>query len=70
MFDVNPDAAKFYLKDLEEQVAASRLGWEARPRRMRSTTRELRWGSLVALHSRHAARVFASALRVAVTAIF
>ncbi len=65
MFDVNPDAAKFYFKDLERQVAASR-----RPRDMPhvpagSTSQDTSSDTLVALCGRLTARARAAARSVA-----
>jgi hypothetical protein len=65
MFDVNPDAAKFYLKDLERQVAASR--W---PRGMPhvpagSSSQDTSSDTLVALCGRLSTRALAAARSVA-----
>ena len=71
MFDVNPDAAKFYLKDLERQATASRRLREVPPHKStENPLRETRPGSLVGSCGRLGARVFATAVRGAVAAVF
>lgn len=70
MFDVNPDSAKYYFRNLERQVAASRQprGIPCRPEQ--GTPMKTRWESLVASYGRLLGRVLASVVRVVVTAIF
>lgn len=68
MFDANPDAAKFYLKDLERQVAASR-----RPRGLphapaAGASRNIGSDPLVALLGRLSAQALAAARSVAAAA--
>jgi hypothetical protein len=70
MFDVNPDAAKFYFKDLERQVAASRRPRGVSPVPAARTSGATGSDSLVTLCSRLSARVFASALRGMAAVLF
>jgi hypothetical protein len=63
MFDVNPDAAKYYLKDIERQVAAARQPRGVPGQPARSTPSDRRSGRLPAVCGRITARLLASAVR-------
>lgn len=69
MFDINPDAMKYHLKDIGRQVAASRRPRGARHLPAQSGAQATHAGSLVRSCGRFAVRAFATAVRRAVAAV-